>query len=201
MKIIVWNSQGKRIADYHKLMGGCDVLCLLGCGQWEVPQKAQRVQNSLFHWEEEEGGKSYDILYCSQHMAYICRKGLYSGESIVYSVHSSIGVLVGIRLQEHFWLFANHEDNVVNSYHIGEFYLREISARFRKAAFVADFKERSYTWTQEAIGKLYSVPPPETYHPLTINYLFTIHVSCKDQYLIKGYEDSPNQPTFFEIEI
>lgn len=37
MKIIVWNSQDKCVADYHKLIRGCDVLCLLDCGQWTVP--------------------------------------------------------------------------------------------------------------------------------------------------------------------
>ena len=31
MKIIVWNSQDKCVADYHKLIRGCDVLCLLDC--------------------------------------------------------------------------------------------------------------------------------------------------------------------------
>lgn len=33
MKIIVWNSQDKCVADYHRLIRGCDVLCLLDCGQ------------------------------------------------------------------------------------------------------------------------------------------------------------------------
>ena len=37
MKIIVWNSQDKCVADYHRLIRGCDVLCLLDCGQWTVP--------------------------------------------------------------------------------------------------------------------------------------------------------------------
>ena len=45
MKIIVWNSQDKCVADYHKLIRGCDVLCLLDCGQWTVPAHALQVQN------------------------------------------------------------------------------------------------------------------------------------------------------------
>ena len=75
-------------------------------------------------------------------MAFVCRDGLYSGESVLYSIHSNIGSLIGIRLQDDFWLFAHHEPNLVNAYHIGEFYLREISDRFRKAAFIADFKKK-----------------------------------------------------------
>lgn len=201
MKIIVWNSQEKRIADYYKLIGGCDVLCLLGCGQWDVPQDATRVQNKLFYWKEKGSRISYDVLYCSEQLAFVCREGLYSEESIVYSVHSSIGSLVGICLQDNFWLFASHESNIINAYHIGEFYLREISDRFRKAAFIADFKEKSYSWALETVGTQYCVTPPEKLHPLTINYLFAIHVACSDQFLIGGYEDLPNQPTLFELEI
>ncbi len=49
MKIIVWNSQDKCVADYHKLIRGCDVLCLLDCGQWTVPMYALQIQNGLFH--------------------------------------------------------------------------------------------------------------------------------------------------------
>lgn len=201
MKIIVWNSQEKRVADYQKLMRGCDILCLVGCGQWSVPQKARKVQHNLFYWQERNDGKQYDVLYSSQGLAFVCREGWYGGESVIYSVHPSIGPLAGICLQGNFWVFAHHESNVLNSYHIGEFYLREISARFQKAAFVADFKERGYSWAQETIGGLHSVPLPADYHPLTVNYLFTVHVACKDQYVIEGYKDFPNQPTFFELEI
>ncbi|EFV67598.1 hypothetical protein HMPREF9011_02009 [Bacteroides sp. 3_1_40A] len=135
MKIIVWNSQDKCVADYHKLIRGCDVLCLLDCGQWTVPVYALQIQNGLFHWKDEHEGLSYDIFYCLEKVAFICRDGLYSGESVLYSIHSNIGSLVGIRLQDDFWLFANHESNRSNACHIGEFYLREISDRFRKAAF------------------------------------------------------------------
>lgn len=53
MKIIVWNSQDKCVADYHKLIRGCDVLCLLDCGQWTVPMYALQIQNGLFHWKDE----------------------------------------------------------------------------------------------------------------------------------------------------
>ena len=160
MKIIVWNSQDKCVADYHKLIRGCDVLCLLDCGQWTVPVYALQIQNGLFHWKDEHEGLSYDIFYCLEQVAFICRDGLYSGESVLYSIHSNIGSLVGIRLQDDFWLFANHESNRSNACHIGEFYLREISDRFRKAAFVADFKEKSYSWAQETIGGLYCIAPP-----------------------------------------
>lgn len=161
MKIIVWNSQDKCVADYHKLIRGCDVLCLLDCGQWTVPVYALQIQNGLFHWKDEHEGLSYDIFYCLEKVAFICRDGLYSGESVLYSIHSNIGSLVGIRLQDDFWLFANHESNRSNACHIGEFYLREISDRFRKAAFVADFKEKSYSWAQETIGGLYCIAPPK----------------------------------------
>ena len=201
MKIIVWNSQEKRVADYYKLIRGCDVLCLLSCGQWDVPQGALRVQRNLFHWKTEGNGIWYDVIYCPEGLAFICREGLYGGNSIFYSVHSGIGALAGICLRDNFWLFAHHESNVVNAYHIGEFYLREISDRFKKAAFVADFKNKVYTWTQETVGQLYYVSLPEDYRLLTVNYLFTIHVACKDLYLIAGYEDSPNRPTFFDLEI
>lgn len=163
MKIIVWNSQDKCVADYHKLIRGCDVLCLLDCGQWTVPVYALQIQNGLFHWKDEHEGLSYDIFYCLEKVAFICRDGLYSGESVLYSIHSNIGSLVGIRLQDDFWLFANHESNRSNACHIGEFYLREISDRFRKAAFVADFKEKSYSWAQETIGGLYCIAPPKGY--------------------------------------
>ena len=44
MKIIVWNSQDKCVADYHRLIRGCDVLCLLDCGQWTVPMYALQIQ-------------------------------------------------------------------------------------------------------------------------------------------------------------
>lgn len=201
MKVIVWNSQEKRVADYHKLMGGCDVLCLLDCGQWEIPQSATQIQNNLFYWKEEGVNVSYDVFYSSEKLAFLCREGLYGGESIVYKVHPVINSLVGIRLKDNFWLFANHESSAVNSYHIGEFYLREITDRFRKAAFIVDFTGKSYSWALETVGKLYCVTPPENYHPRTVNYLFTIHVACKDQFLIDGYEDSPNLPTFFDLEI
>lgn len=201
MKIIVWNSQDKCVADYHKLIRGCDVLCLLDCGQWRVPVYALQIQNGLFHWKDEHEGLSYDIFYCLEKVAFICRDGLYSGESVLYSIHSNIGSLVGIRLQDDFWLFANHESNRSNACHIGEFYLREISDRFRKAAFVADFKEKSYSWAQETIGGLYCIAPPKGYHPHTINYLFTIHVACTDFYLLEGYSRASNQPTFFKLEI
>ena len=144
---------------------------------------------------------SDDIFYCLEKVAFICRDGLYSGESVLYSIHSNIGSLVGIRLQDDFWLFANHESNRSNACHIGEFYLREISDRFRKAAFVADFKEKSYSWAQETIGRLYCIAPPKGYHPHTINYLFTIHVACTDFYLLEGYSRASNQPTFFKLEI
>ena len=135
MKIIVWNSQDKCVADYHRLIRGCDVLCLLDCGQWTVPMYALQIQKGLFHWKVEHEGLSYDIFYCLEKVAFICRDGLYSGESVLYSIHSNIGSLIGIRLQDDFWLFAHHEPNLVNAYHIGEFYLREISDRFRKAAY------------------------------------------------------------------
>ena len=58
MKIIVWNSQDKCVADYHKLIRGCDVLCLLDCGQWTVPVYALQIQNGLFHWKDEHEGLS-----------------------------------------------------------------------------------------------------------------------------------------------
>ena len=89
--------------------------------------------------EVEHEGLSYDIFYCLEKVAFVCRDGLYSGESVLYSIHSNIGSLIGIRLQDDFWLFAHHEPNLVNAYHIGEFYLREISDRFRKAAFISRF--------------------------------------------------------------
>ena len=173
MKIIVWNSQDKCVADYHKLIRGCDVLCLLDCGQWTVPMYAFQIQNGLFHWKDEHEGLSYDIFYCLEKVAFICRDGLYSGESVLYSIHSNIGSLVGIRLQDDFWLFANHESNRSNACHIGEFYLREISDRFRKAAFVADFKEKSYSWAQETIGRYYivSLLPKDTIRIPSIIYL------------------------------
>ena len=88
-----------------------------------------------------------------------------------------------------------------NAYHIGEFYLREISDRFRKAAFIADFKKKSYSWVQETVGKLYCIALPEGYYPHTVNYLFTIHVACTDLYLLEGYSETSNQPTFFELDI
>ena len=94
-----------------------------------------------------------------------------------------------------FGCLPNHESNRSNACHIGEFYLREISDRFRKAAFVADFKEKSYSWAQETIGGLYCIAPPKGYHPHTINYLFTIHVACTDFYLLEGYSRASNQPT------
>ena len=47
MKIIVWNSQDKCVADYHKLIRGCDVLCLLDCGQW-TGQRIFRVGKLSF---------------------------------------------------------------------------------------------------------------------------------------------------------
>ena len=47
MKIIVWNSQDKCVADYHRLIRGCDVLCLLDCGQWTVPMYALQIQKGL----------------------------------------------------------------------------------------------------------------------------------------------------------
>ena len=52
MKIIVWNSQDKCVADYHKLIRGCDVLCLLDCGQWTVPVYSLQIQNGLIHWKD-----------------------------------------------------------------------------------------------------------------------------------------------------
>ncbi len=61
MKIIVWNSQDKCVADYHRLIRGCDVLCLLDCGQWTVPMYALQIQKGLFHWKVEHEGLSYDI--------------------------------------------------------------------------------------------------------------------------------------------
>ncbi|WP_349963452.1 hypothetical protein [Phocaeicola dorei] len=51
MKIIVWNSQDKCVADCRKLIRGCDVLCLLDCGQWTVPAHALQVQNGLYYWK------------------------------------------------------------------------------------------------------------------------------------------------------
>ena len=201
MKIIVWNSRDKCVADYHKLMGGCDVLCLLDCGQWAVPQNALQIQSGLLYWKNDNEGIPCEMFYCSEKLAFICREGLYSGESVLYSIHPNIGSLIGIRLQDNFWLFANHEPNLINAYHIGEFYLREITDRFRKAAFIADFKEKSYSWAQETVGKLYCIAPPEGYHPRTVNYLFTIHIACNDLYLLEGYQDASNQPTFFELEI
>ena len=86
------------MADYHKLIRGCDVLCLLDCGQWTVPVYALQIQNGLFHWKDEHEGLSYDIFYCLEKVAFICRDGLYSGESVLYSIHSNIGSLVGIML-------------------------------------------------------------------------------------------------------
>ena len=201
MKVIAWNSQDKCVADYHKLIRGCDVLCLLDCGQWAVPAHALQIQNGLFHWKNEHEGFSYDIFYCLEKVAFICRGGLYSGESVLYSIHSSIGPLIGIRLQDDFWLFANHEPNWINACHIGEFYLREISGRFRKAAFIVDFKEKSYSWAQETVGKLYCISPHEGYRPHTINCLFAIHIACTDLCLLEGYSEASNQPTFFKLEI
>ena len=159
MKIIVWNSQDKCVADCRKLIRGCDVLCLLDCGQWTVPAHALQVQNGLYYWKDKNS--SYDVFYCLERVAFICRDGLYSGESVLYSIHSSIGSLIGIRLHDNFWLFAHHEPNLVNAYHIGEFYLREISDRFRKAAFIADFKEKSYSW---------ALHPKDIIHILLIIY-------------------------------
>ena len=63
MKIIVWNSQDKCVADYHRLIRGCDVLCLLDCGQWTVPMYALQIQKGLFHWKVEHEGLSYDIAW------------------------------------------------------------------------------------------------------------------------------------------
>ena len=146
-------------------------------------------------------GKQVGCEKCGAWMRSICRDGLYSGESVLYSIHSNIGSLIGIRLQDDFWLFAHHEPNLVNAYHIGEFYLREISDRFRKAAFIADFKKKSYSWVQETVGKLYCIALPEGYYPHTVNYLFTIHVACTDLYLLEGYSETSNQPTFFELDI
>lgn len=102
MKIIVWNSQDKCVADYHRLIRGCDVLCLLDCGQWTVPMYALQIQKGLFHWKVEHEGLSYDIFYCLEKVAFVCRDGLYSGESVLYSIHSNIGSLIGIRLQDDF---------------------------------------------------------------------------------------------------
>ena len=171
---------------------------LLGaCGS----MAALQIQKGLFHWKVEHEGLSYDIFYCLEKVAFVCRDGLYSGESVLYSIHSNIGSLIGIRLQDDFWLFAHHEPNLVNAYHIGEFYLREISDRFRKAAFIADFKKKSYSWVQETVGKLYCIALPEGYYPHTVNYLFTIHVACTDLYLLEGYSETSNQPTFFELDI
>ena len=112
-----------------------------------------------YYWKDKNS--SYDVFYCLERVAFICRDGLYSGESVLYSIHSSIGSLIGIRLHDNFWLFAHHEPNLVNAYHIGEFYLREISDRFRKAAFIADFKKKSYSWVQETVGKLYCIALPD----------------------------------------
>ena len=36
--------------------------------------------------------------------------------------------------------------------------------RFRKAAFIADFKKKSYSWVQETVGKLYCIALPEGYY-------------------------------------
>lgn len=71
MKIIVWNSQDKCVADYHKLIRGCDVLCLLDCGQWTVPMYALQIQNGLFHWKDEHEGLSYDILLLGEGGVYM----------------------------------------------------------------------------------------------------------------------------------
>lgn len=72
MKIIVWNSQDKCVADYHRLIRGCDVLCLLDCGQWTVPMYALQIQKGLFHWKVEHEGLSYDIFYCLEKVAFVC---------------------------------------------------------------------------------------------------------------------------------
>ena len=60
MKIIVWNSQDKCVADCRKLIRGCDVLCLLDCGQWTVPAHALQVQNGLYYWKDKNS--SYDAI-------------------------------------------------------------------------------------------------------------------------------------------
>ena len=73
MKIIVWNSQDKCVADYHRLIRSCDVLCLLDCGQWTVPMYALQIQKGLFHWKVEHEGLSYDIFYCLEKVAFVCR--------------------------------------------------------------------------------------------------------------------------------
>ena len=69
MKIIVWNSQDKCVADYHKLIRGCDVLCLLDCGQWTVPVYALQIQNGLFHWKD---GLSGNFWLLSFKISYLC---------------------------------------------------------------------------------------------------------------------------------
>ena len=81
MKIIVWNSQDKCVADCRKLIRGCDVLCLLDCGQWTVPAHALQVQNGLYYWKDKNS--SYDVFYCLERVAFICRDGLYSGVSVL----------------------------------------------------------------------------------------------------------------------
>ena len=83
--------ESKCVADYHRLIRGCDVLCLLDCGQWTVPMYALQIQKGLFHWKVEHEGLSYDIFYCLEKVAFVCRDGLYSGESVLYSIHSNIG--------------------------------------------------------------------------------------------------------------
>ena len=89
-----------------------------------------------------------------------------------------------------------------NACHIGEFYLREISDRFRKAAFVADFKEKSYSWAQETVGRiiLYRSYPKDTTRIPSIIYLpfmWPVRISICWKAIVRA----SNQPTFFKLEI
>ena len=89
-----------------------------------------------------------------------------------------------------------------NAYHIGEFYLREISDRFRKAAFIADFKKKSYSWVQETVGEviLHRSYPKDIIHILLIIYslsMWPVRISI----CWKAIAETSNQPTFFELDI
>lgn len=160
-----------------------------------------QIQNGLFYWKDEYEGFFYDIFYCLEKVVFICWNGLYSGEFVLYSIYFNIGFLVGICLQDDFWLFVNYEFNWSNVCYIGEFYLCEILDCFRKVVFVVDFKEKFYFWIQEMIGGLYCIVFFKGYYLYIINYLFIIYVVCMDFYLLEGYSRVFNQFIFFKLEI
>lgn len=200
MKVIVWSSKGKCVSAYRRLMRGCDVLCLLDCGDWTIKDDARMIQPGLYRWQEEKEGFACDVLYCVEGVAMIVRNGWYDRAATVYNVHPNIKSLVGIKLKGDFWLFATKDTNKANSWPISEFYLREISDRFGKAVFVSAFGKKEHRLRKEVIGSLCRVSPPQGVQPETSNYLFTVRVACTDKYLIEGFDGFPNPPTLFEID-